>query len=301
MKNKMLLRVFNIPYNDNVSISMMVSRDISLDKFSHFIRKIGYNFGCDIDSPFFLLIHNIKNNKSIKIAYDCTIDDIYLCDDTNGVVKIYKITSPSELFKMIDDDEKSNTVGKHIKTQWDLMHEYLSSIVKSTESVDNNDSSTTPVVKKEDNHCSCEFENIKISDSYNNFMNTEVHFNPDVDIDVIRFISQYNNADDFQKGIEPYRGKYSYHFAMLLKSVFNRGKICYSTKREKFVWTDEDGLHYDITGNVPPIMFGGDKFVPVNMLPNNIIEVFKYPCNFDRDKMTHVNNIIKRFIVPAVK
>lgn len=129
-------------------------------------------------------------------------------------------------------------------------------------------------------------ENVKTDTTDNRFVYDELIWNPDVNIDVIRFISQYNNGDEFSKNARDYDGKYSYHFAKLLKSIFDRGAVCYSTCYNKFVWCDDDGLNYCVKGNICTLPSG--KLIPENKIPKTIIEFFKNPDCEDYYEKLHI-------------
>lgn len=45
-----------------------------------------------------------------------------------------------------------------------------------------------------------------------------------------------------------FTGGYCYHFAVILKSVFNRGTICYTWPFSHIVWKDDDNRMYDFNG-----------------------------------------------------
>ena len=129
-------------------------------------------------------------------------------------------------------------------------------------------------------------ENIKTDTTDNRFVYDELIWNPDVNIDVIRFISQYNDGDEFSKNSRDYDHKYSYHFAKLLKSIFNRGTVCYSTCYNKFVWCDDDCLSYGVKGNI--CMLRSGKLIPENKIPKTIIEFFKNPNCEDYYEKLHI-------------
>lgn len=51
-------------------------------------------------------------------------------------------------------------------------------------------------------------------------------------------------------------GKYSWHFAHVLQSTFNRGEVLKTLSSDHFVWRDDTGIYYDING-----AHAGDKDV----------------------------------------
>ena len=69
-----------------------------------------------------------------------------------------------------------------------------------------------------------------------------------------------------------FRAGYCWHFANILRSVFNRGKICWTAPFSHFVWLDDDGIAYDIEGR-----YEGEAYqlIPAEYL-GNIVECFKH-------------------------
>jgi len=45
-----------------------------------------------------------------------------------------------------------------------------------------------------------------------------------------------------------FRSGYCWHFAHMLKDVFERGEVCWAAPFGHFVWVDEDNIPYDIEG-----------------------------------------------------
>ena len=45
-----------------------------------------------------------------------------------------------------------------------------------------------------------------------------------------------------------FRAGYCWHFAHILKAVFNRGEVCWAAPFGHMVWQDTDGIPYDIEG-----------------------------------------------------
>ena len=78
-----------------------------------------------------------------------------------------------------------------------------------------------------------------------------------------------------------FRSGYCWHFASILQSVFNRGKICWAAPFSHFVWLDDDGIAYDIEGR-----YNGEAYqlIPAEYL-GSIVECFKH-ISEKRDKET---------------
>lgn len=70
---------------------------------------------------------------------------------------------------------------------------------------------------------------------------------------VLEFIFEflYHNCTT-EKEVEATRLKfmagYCYYFAIMLKSAFERGSICWTAPFGHIVWVDNDGIPYDIEG-----------------------------------------------------
>lgn len=108
MKNKFILEIFQ-PNSGPLGypkIKTVMSSDISLDMFHRFMKRIVHKFGLDMDSDI-LWVKNVENNKIVKI--ECCVADgiIYFHDDkcTRDNIEQYRMKTPSELFKMIDNDD----------------------------------------------------------------------------------------------------------------------------------------------------------------------------------------------------
>lgn len=90
---------------------------------------------------------------------------------------------------------------------------------------------------------------------------------PRKDSQVIDFIEEFAN----RLGVEPFMNGYCWHFAHILKSTFNRGKVCWNTFSH-FVWLDDTGIAYDIEG-----IYEGDNpyYVPEEFLGEALLD-FKH-------------------------
>ena len=68
------------------------------------------------------------------------------------------------------------------------------------------------------------------------------------------FINEYvkhggrEDGDEMEIFSRHYRAGYCWHFAHILKSVFNRGTVCWAAPFGHIVWLDEDDTPYDIEG-----------------------------------------------------
>lgn len=73
------------------------------------------------------------------------------------------------------------------------------------------------------------------------------------DNEVIRFINRFydinnNSLDDQEVLRRQFRAGYCYYFAVMLKTAFNRGEICWCAPFGHMCWVDTDGTPYDCEG-----------------------------------------------------
>ena len=100
-----------------------------------------------------------------------------------------------------------------------------------------------------------------------------------------------------------YHAGYCWHFAHTLKSVFERGTVCWAAPFSHFVWQDEDGKIYDCEGIyngeayyfIPEDKLDKDKFIGFRHIEGKscdasyeyLIEIMKTYCvknNIEYDK-----------------
>lgn len=259
--------------NDSIIINIITD-----DKTIN-VSNIGVTYSVEYDSNEIvswchLVFHNIDNDKVLAVSYNIIDGCSYLTKNPYGFIERHRIKLLFEILRILDNDDevvKQPACCNYIKPV-----ENISERKTDDNETCVNDSSTSETKE----------ENIKIDTTDNRFVYDELIWNPDVDIDVIRFISQYNNDDEFSKNARDYDYKYSYHFAKLLKSIFDRGTVCYSTCYNKFVWCDDDGLSYCVKGNI--CMLRSGKLIPENKIPKTIIEFFKNPNCEDYYEKLHI-------------
>ena len=70
--------------------------------------------------------------------------------------------------------------------------------------------------------------------------------------EVLDFISNFltykKDVDGEEVMRRHFRAGYCYYFAVVLKTAFNRGEICWAAPFGHIIWVDEDGIGYDIEG-----------------------------------------------------
>ena len=298
MKEKIIKIEMRRPSITGFIVGFSVSNDTTSEKFYKKLFECTAKLGCDLSSDTTIItltypnddkttiinvrftyyaeydsngiswsnsiLKNIDNENELAVSYNNPSGGcVYLTKNKSGFIERHKIKLLSEIFEILcDDDEvvKQSSGYNYIKPV-------------NIADIDSSASET-----KE--------ENIKTNTTDNRFVYDELIWNPDVNIDVIRFISQYNNDDEFSKNAHDYDYKYSYHFAKLLKSIFDRGTVCYSTCYNKFVWCDDDGLSYCVKGNI--CMLRSGKLIPEDKIPKTIIEFFKNPNCEDYYEKLHI-------------
>ena len=114
--------------------------------------------------------------------------------------------------------------------------------------------------------------------------------------DVLNFIENFlghNNdlsSESYLK--QQFAAGYCYYFAVILKTAFNRGKICWCAPYGHICWVDDDGTPYDVYGICTS---EAEYFIPVSFLGdclNDFLHTGK-PHNTSEEE---ISNIIKSYI-----
>ena len=129
---------------------------------------------------------------------------------------------------------------------------------------------------------------------------------PNASDDVLRFIqgflfTLYSDELPVDTGKtvlqQQFTNGYCWHFANILKSTFQRGTInVMFPDANHIVWTDNDGLSYDINGVVNNTLI----LVPTNFLENSFPEFlnnFRHAISFKHCKITKelITTIIEKY------
>lgn len=111
---------------------------------------------------------------------------------------------------------------------------------------------------------------------------------------VIAFLETFRtwNDDQFDPDIlydvldRQFTGGYCYHFAIILKTVFNRGTICYTWPFSHIVWKDDDGKMYDFNGE-----YSGEAeyFIPFDWLMEHYPDFAKDFIHSEVDSKSTLN------------
>lgn len=114
--------------------------------------------------------------------------------------------------------------------------------------------------------------NIKCDEQKDLFVERQIKFFPNANKDVLYFIADflYHNIHDIREVdhvLYLFRAGYCYYFAIMLKTAFNRGTICWAAPHGHIVWRDENGISYDIEGvNISDI----EEYIPIEYIGNAI-------------------------------
>lgn len=116
------------------------------------------------------------------------------------------------------------------------------------------------------------------------------------DNEVIRFINRFydinnNSLDDQEVLRRQFRAGYCYYFAVILKTAFNRGEICWCAPFAHMCWVDTDGTPYDCEG-----VYDGEAvyLIPEHYLGDTIKNFLHTDdtCNTSKEDIL---NIIKQY------
>lgn len=116
------------------------------------------------------------------------------------------------------------------------------------------------------------------------------------DNEVIRFINRFydinnNSLDDQEVLRRQFRAGYCYYFAVMLKTAFKRGEVCWCAPFAHMCWVDVDGTPYDCEGE-----YTGEAvyLIPEHYLGDNIKNFLHTDdtCNTSKEDIL---NIIKQY------
>lgn len=114
--------------------------------------------------------------------------------------------------------------------------------------------------------------------------------------DVLSFIEQFlshGNSEETETVLKnQFNAGYCYHFAVILKAVFNRGEVCWCAPYSHMCWVDDDGTPYDIYGLC---ISEADHFIPVSYLGNclnDFLHIGKPHCTTEEE----IQNMIRQYL-----
>lgn len=114
--------------------------------------------------------------------------------------------------------------------------------------------------------------------------------------DVANFITDFLNHSNSKIGVnilhQQFAAGYCYYFAVMLKTAFNRGEVCWCAPYGHICWVDEDGTPYDIYGIC---ISEADHFVPVSFL-GDALDDFKHTNKIFNATEEDIRDIIDRYL-----
>lgn len=86
-----------------------------------------------------------------------------------------------------------------------------------------------------------------------NFINSIKKWEKEANESVLGFIFDFvwcktSNINEYELIRSLFMDGYCYYFAVILKTAFNRGEICWCAPYAHFIWLDTNGIPYDIEG-----------------------------------------------------
>lgn len=96
----------------------------------------------------------------------------------------------------------------------------------------------------------------------------------DYDTQVVTFIANiiYDKRNDECSLTQFFSSGYCYYFATMLKTAFNRGKLCLTEPIAHIVWVDDNGLAYDVNGPYLPSNHDCECLTDVDFLEDTIFD-----------------------------
>lgn len=104
------------------------------------------------------------------------------------------------------------------------------------------------------------------------FVNENLKYCKDANKEVLYFIADFYYAngktdEEAESLRKQFRAGYCYHFATILKDIFQRGEICWCAPISHIVWCDDDGTPYDIEG----VNFSEcEEYIPVSFIGDSL-------------------------------
>lgn len=122
-------------------------------------------------------------------------------------------------------------------------------------------------------------------------------YHPNANKDVIKFILDFNwsNGDSeiMQEAIRhTFRAGYCYYFAVMLKTAFNRGEVCWCAPYGHICWVDVDGIPYDVEGVCESDC---DHYIPISFIKEGLIDFLHVPGKEFGASKEYINEAIERY------
>lgn len=107
------------------------------------------------------------------------------------------------------------------------------------------------------------------------FINDALSIFPTADKNVLTFIANFVFHSDAKSTINLFSQGYCYHFATILKSIYQKGEVCWVAPYSHLIWLYND-VPYDING-----VYSGESrtFIPEEFLGSQINDFTHIPNN----------------------
>lgn len=116
--------------------------------------------------------------------------------------------------------------------------------------------------------------------------------------DVLKFILDFNWKDDSRTANDQeiirsqFMSGYCYYFAVILKTAFNRGEVCWCAPFSHICWVDTDGTPYDIEGVCSSSC---DYYIPVSYISEGIADFMHVPGRNFGASEEYIYNAIEKY------
>lgn len=132
----------------------------------------------------------------------------------------------------------------------------------------------------------------------NKFIDDNLRFYPKANKNVLTFIANFlgchgTDASNVEHLRATFHAGYCYYFAVILKTAFQRGEVCWVAPFGHMVWQDTDGMVYDIEG-----VYSGESehFIPYQMIGDGIWDFMHVPGLEYNMSQEELDSIIKKYV-----
>lgn len=109
---------------------------------------------------------------------------------------------------------------------------------------------------------------------------------------IIDFLCHHKNVDEQEVIRSQFRAGYCYHFAIILKNIFNRGEICWCAPYGHICWVDDNGVPYDIEGICQSDC---EYFIPVSYIQEGLADFMHIKGISFNASQEYIDNAINRY------
>lgn len=116
----------------------------------------------------------------------------------------------------------------------------------------------------------------KTQKSKENFIASHKKCNPKADEQVLGFIADFmwHQPNAVKSMSDQFLSGYCYYFAVMLKTAFGRGEICWAAPYGHIVWVDDNHVPYDAGG---VCISDCDDYIPVSYIEEGIKDFMHIP------------------------